>query len=128
MNIAIQFTLFSLVGVFAAIGHYGTLIGLSELAGVRPVPASLAGFIVGAFVSYALNYRYTFRSTKQHGEALTKFLVVAAVGFAINGVVMAVLTGPMRLHYLLAQVAATGTVLIWTFSCNRYWTFRERPR
>lgn len=126
MNIATQFALFSAAGVFAAIGHYGTLIGLSELAGVRPVPASLAGFLVGGVISYTLNYRFTFRSTKQHGEALTKFLAVAAIGFLLNGAVMAAFTGPGGVHYLLAQLVATGVVLLWTFSCNRFWTFREK--
>jgi putative flippase GtrA len=126
VNIAAQFALFSAAGLFAAIGHYGTLIGLSELAETPPVPASLAGFLVGGIISYALNYRFTFRSTKQHGETLSKFLVVAAIGFLLNGAVMAALTGPGHVHYLLAQLVATGVVLLWTFSCNRYWTFRDK--
>jgi putative flippase GtrA len=126
VKIATQFALFSGVGVFAAVGHYGTLVALSELADVAPVPASLAGFIVGGIISYVLNYRFTFRSTKQHREALAKFLTVAAVGFALNGLAMAALTGPAKLHYLVAQVLTTFLVLLWTFSCNRYWTFRER--
>lgn len=126
MTITTQFLLFSAAGIFAAIGHYGTLIALSELAGAAPVPASLAGFVVGGIVSYLLNYRFTFRSTKQHREALAKFLVVAAMGFVLNGLVMWGLTGPADLHYLPAQLIATGLVLIWTFSCNRIWTFREK--
>lgn len=126
MTLAVQFTMFSAVGVVAAIGHYGMLIALSELAGVGPVPASLAGFIVGGLISYLLNYRFTFRSTKQHREALTKFLVVAAMGFVLNGAAMWLLTGPADLHYLAGQLIATGLVLIWTFSCNRIWTFHER--
>jgi putative flippase GtrA len=124
VNIARQFLLFSAAGGFAAIGHYGTLIALSELAGTPPVPASLAGFLVGGVISYALNYRFTFRSTQQHGETLSKFLTVAAVGFVLNGAVMAALTGWYRIHYLAAQIAATAVVLVWTFLCNRYWTFR----
>jgi putative flippase GtrA len=126
VNIVRQFLLFSTAGGFAAIGHYGTLIALSELAGAAPVPASLAGFVVGGVISYVLNYRFTFRSTKQHGEALTKFLTVAAVGFFLNGAVMAALTGPGHLHYLVAQIVATAIVLCWTFLCNRYWTFRDK--
>jgi putative flippase GtrA len=127
VTIATQFLLFSAAGLFAAIGHYGILIALSELAGAGPVPASLAGSVVGGIISYVLNYRFTFRSTKQHREALSKFLVVAAVGVVLNGVAMWVLTGPADLHYLVAQIVATGLILIWTFSCNRVWTFRERP-
>jgi putative flippase GtrA len=126
VTLAAQFTIFSAVGGVAAIGHYGTLIALSELAGASPVPASLAGFVVGGIISYLLNYRFTFRSTKQHREALTKFLVVAAMGFVLNGAAMWLLTDRVNLHYLPAQLIATGLVLIWTFSCNRIWTFREK--
>ena len=126
MKLAHQFTMFSAVGGVAAVGHYGTLIALSELADAAPVPASLAGFIVGGVISYLLNYRFTFRSTKQHREAVTKFLAVATTGFVLNGLFMWGLTGPANLHYLPAQLVATGLVLIWTFSCNRFWTFRDK--
>ena len=126
MKIVWQFALFSVVGVFSAIGHYGTLIALRELAGIEPVTASLAGYLVGGTISYVLNYRFTFRSTKEHREALTKFLAVAAVGFVLNGILMAAFTGPAGLHYLVAQVLTTLVILVWSYSSNRYWTFRER--
>ncbi len=126
MKIVWQFALFSIVGLFSAIGHYGTLIGLRELVGIEPVTASLAGYLVGGTISYVLNYRFTFRSTKEHREALTKFLGVAAVGFVLNGVLMAAFTGPGKLHYLIAQILTTLVILLWSYSSNRYWTFRER--
>ena len=59
MNIARQFLLFSVAGGFAAIGHYGTLIALSEFAGTPPVPASLAGFLVGGAIVSAARYKRT---------------------------------------------------------------------
>jgi putative flippase GtrA len=123
-----QFAKFSAVGVIAAVGHYGTLLVAVEIGGARPLPASLAAFLVGAAISYVLNYHFTFASRKSHPEALSKFLSVAAVGFVLNGVVMAVLTGPVPIHYILAQLVATGVVLVWTFSSNRLWTFDERGR
>lgn len=125
MKLVGQFTMFALAGLAAAVGHYGTLFALVEAAGTGPVPASLAGFIVGGLISYALNYRFTFKSRKQHHEAGTKFFAVAGVGFILNGALMAVLTGPVRLHYLPAQLATTGIVLLWTFWGNRLWTFRD---
>jgi putative flippase GtrA len=127
MHLARQFTLFSLVGVAAAVGHYGTLIALTGSGTTGPVVASLAGYILGAIISYALNYRYTFRSAKGHREALIKFLIVAGVGFVLNGLAMALLTGPVALHYLLAQFVATVVVMVWTFTANRGWTFGAPP-
>ena len=119
--------MFSTAGVFAAIGHYSTLIGLIEFAGTAPVPASLAGYLVGGVISYILNYRFTFRSRNEHGETVAKFLTVAAVGFILNGAVMAAFTGWSQIHYLAAQIVTTGVVLMWSFMASRYWTFRVRP-
>jgi hypothetical protein len=46
-----QLASYGWIGVVTALAHYGTLIGLVELAGMAPVPATLAGFVVGAGVS-----------------------------------------------------------------------------
>jgi putative flippase GtrA len=37
---------------------------------------------------------------------------------------MSVAISLIQLHYLIAQVIATGIVLIWNFLGNRIWTFR----
>jgi putative flippase GtrA len=56
-------------GVGAAVAHYGVLIGLVELAGAHPVPATLTGFVAGGVVSYLLNRRFTFAATRSHADA-----------------------------------------------------------
>lgn len=123
-----QFARFGLVGILAAIGHYGTLIGLVELTGAGPVPASLGGYIVGGVISYAANRRWTFASDAAHRVAVTRFVLVAVVGFGLTGAVMALLTGPARLHYLLAQLVTTGVVMLWSYWANKLWTFAEPRR
>jgi putative flippase GtrA len=121
-----QFIQFALVGCAAAVGHYGTLIILSEWAGVSPVPASGTGFVIGAVISYALNYQFVFRSDKNHAPTAAKFLTVAIIGLAFNSAIMALLTGGAGLHYLLAQVTATIMVMVWSYLGNRFWTFAAR--
>lgn len=98
---------------------------LVQLFAVRAVLASMAGFVLGALVNYYLNHRITFRSDKRHGEAATKFLTVALVGFVLNSALMALETEIFHIHYLVAQVVTTLVVLIWTFSGNRLWTFAD---
>lgn len=123
-----QFARFGLVGILAAIGHYGTLIALVELAGAGPVPASLGGYIVGGVISYVANRRWTFASDAAHRVAVAKFVLVAVVGFGLTGGVMALLTGPLRLHYLLAQLVTTGIVMLWSYWANKVWTFADPQR
>jgi len=118
-----QVSAFALVGVAAAVVHYGTLVGLVELAGAGPVPATLAGYLLGGIVSYGLNRRYAFASDRPHAEAGWRFAVVAAVGFGLTGLAMAGLTGRLGLPYLPAQVVTTLLVMLWSFAANRWWTF-----
>ncbi len=120
-----QFLYFAGVGAIGTLVQYVVLIGLAQITDISPVLTSAAGFVLGAFVNYILNYRYTFRSTKNHREAMTKFMAVALVGLILNTFIMAVATEYFTLHYLLAQILATGLVLIWNFSVNLLWTFRE---
>jgi putative flippase GtrA len=125
--IARQFSAFVIVGLIAAVAHYGTLIGLVEARIMGPVPATLLGFLAGAIVSYALNRRFAFASDRPHREAMWRFGVVSVVGFILTGLIMAVLTGPLAAPYLPAQVLTTGIVLFWNFLANRYWTFSGPP-
>lgn len=118
-----QFASFFGVGSVSALGHFGTLILLVQGFGMAAVPASAAGALVGAWINYSLNYRYTFRSSKKHREALFKFAVVAVVGLLLNTLFMWLGVEIFLIHYLLSQLVTTGLVFIWSFLANRYWTF-----
>lgn len=119
-----QFLSFAGVGVVGTSAHFLALYSLVEFAGVVPYAASGAGFALGALVNYILNYYLTFQSDNRHREAMLKFFVVAFVGLVLNTLIMRFATEIIVLHYLLAQVIATGLVLIWNFAGNKYWTFR----
>jgi putative flippase GtrA len=118
-----DFLRFALVGAVATAAHYLVLITLAELAGVDPVLATVVGFGVGAIVSYTLNRRYTFAVRPEFMRGLAKFLVVIAIGAVLNAAIVAffIRTG---LHYMIAQVIATGLVLIWNFAASRLVVFR----
>lgn len=118
-----QFLRFCSVGALAAVGHYGALILLVAGLGAHPVPAALAAYLVGGTISYLFSYRWVFGSAKDHRVAVAQFVSVAAVGFVLTGVSMAVLIGHASLHWLLAQIVTTGLVMLWSFAANRFWTF-----
>ena len=79
-----QFAAFFGVGIAAAIVHYGLLIALVEGIAAEPVPATLLGYVAGGLVSYALNRRHTYESTRPHREATWRFALVAFVGFLLT--------------------------------------------
>jgi len=126
MSIVKQFIHFAAVGLVGTVAHYITLICLVSILSTNAVLASSAGYIVGAFVNYYLSFRFIFNSNKKHTDALPKFLSVAVVGFALNGILILVFIEYFLFYYLLSQVFATGIVLVWNYGANKAWTFREK--
>lgn len=118
-----QLVAFSGVGLAAAIAHYGLLILLVEGGGVHPVPATLAGYVAGGLISYALNRKHTYQSNRPHREATWRFAMVAFVGFLLTWFLMHALTVWLEGPYLPAQVVTTGVVMMWSFIAHKAWTF-----
>jgi putative flippase GtrA len=113
-------------GTAGAVGtavQYAILIGLVEAFHGDPVLASTLGAVAGAIVNYLLNYHYTFRSERPHAVSLAKYMVVSALGIALNAVVLAGATTWLGMHYVGAQVLATVIVFFMAFAVNRVWTF-----
>jgi putative flippase GtrA len=118
-----QFSSFVVVGFVATGVHYALLIGLVEIAGISAVAAALVGYGAGGTVSYGLNRRFTFRTKLPHEAAVSRFTLVAAVGFGLTYIFMSLLVNGAGIPYLPAQVATTGIVLLWNFAVHRLWTF-----
>ena len=119
-----QFIAFTGVGAIGTTGHYLVLISLVALFQLPPTVATSIGFVVGALINYQLNYRYTFKSVVPHRVALPKFLLIATLGAAINLLIVYWGTHLFSIHYLVIQLVATTTVLLWNFFINRIWTYR----
>jgi putative flippase GtrA len=124
-DIAIRFVKFASVGAVATASHYLVLVVLVNLLQANAVLASSCGYVVGGILNYMLNYQLTFRSSESHMVAAPKFFTIATIGFFVNGVVMSFALNSIGLHYLLSQVIATLTVLVWNFFGNSYWTFKR---
>ncbi|MCG6876279.1 MAG: GtrA family protein [Betaproteobacteria bacterium] len=112
-----------MIGGFATGVHYMVLLSLVEGLHVTPSLAAASGAVCGALVAYAGNRQFTFRHGPRHRTALPRFLLVAALGAALNGGGVWAGTAILGWHYLVAQIAATLVVLLITYGCNRTWTF-----
>jgi len=120
-----QFLRFAAVGAIGTSAHYAILVVLVEELACRPDVGSLAGFCAGAVLNYMLARKYVFRARSAHRAAMPRFMLVASVGAILNTGIVAILVA-VRLHYLIAQVLATGAVLAWNFTANKRWSFGER--
>jgi putative flippase GtrA len=114
---------FLLVGGFCTLLQYLVLVAGVELLGVDAVVASTVGFLASASVNYLLNRRFTWASNVSHGLAVRRFIIVLAVGLALNVLGMRLLHGYLHWHYVLSQVLTTMVTLSWNFTGHRQWTF-----
>lgn len=115
---------YTLIGGVATAVHYGVLLALVEAAHVAPASAAAAGAVAGAAVAYLGNRRFTFAdSGAHHRNALPRFLTVAAIGAAVSGLVVWLGSAVLGVHYLAAQVIATGLALLLSYRLNRAWSF-----
>jgi len=121
-----QLLAYVVAGGITAIAHYSVLVALVELARVDPVPATLAGFVVGAVVSYTLNRWLTFDATHSHRQATWRFGLIAAGGFALTGVLMHLFVTSLGLPYLPMQLVTTGIVMVFSFLGHKFFSFADR--
>ena len=115
---------FAIFGAIATEIQYLVLLFLVEAVGLDPVVSSSVGYITSAALNYGLNHRFTFGGTASHVQALPRFLLVSSSGLLVNAAVIGLAHDILRLHYLLAQMAATGAVFLWNFLGSRFWSFR----
>ena len=118
-----RFLRYTAVGALATAVHYLVLVLAVEAAGWPAYIGSGLGAVVGAQVAYFGNRRYTFAHRGAIGESWPKFQGTAGLG-ALFGMAVVAAGVHIGLHYLLAQVIATGLGLILTFAINRVWSFR----
>jgi putative flippase GtrA len=123
VRLHLQFSAFAVVGIAAAIVHYGLLIGLVQGAHWTPVPAALVGYVGGGLVSYFLSRAHVFATERSNLDAGWRFATVAGVGFGLTWAFMHLFVDRFGLPYLAAQIFTTGVVMIWSFVAHKFWTF-----
>lgn len=121
-----HFLTFAAIGLVGVAVQYSVLVTLVQGFAVDPVTGSGFGFVCGGIVNYLLNRRITFRSRKRHAEAASKFFTVAGLGLVWNSLLMYLMVKELAVPYLIAQLITTGLLLLWHYSANSLWTFRER--
>ncbi len=114
---------------FLMVGGAGTAVHFLMMAaallgfGLPAVLASTLGAICGAIVVYTCNYQFTFAARGAHLATVPKFLVLVGLGVLLNAAVVAGLIG-LGLPIVVAQLGATGLVLLFNFVVSKRWVFQ----
>ena len=120
LDLSRSVVMYATAGAFGTGAHFAVLMLLAPLTG--PLVATTIGAACGALTNYALARRFVFESKARNAQTMPRFMLVALLGLAINGAVMASLIGVLPL--LASQAGASAVVLLVGYAVNRYWTFR----
>jgi putative flippase GtrA len=105
---------------------FGILALLTEAAGLHYLASAAVAFLAGTTVSYVLSIVWVFDTRRVASKAAeyALFVLVGAVGLALNEVLLWVFTEPLGLHYLVSKVVAATLIFGWNFGARKLLLFR----
>jgi putative flippase GtrA len=118
---------------FVLVGGSSTLVTvliyamLIELGASYPISAAL-GYAAGIVNGYTWNRLWTFESGPFHLPEFSRYVVVQGGGLAANLLGLVLLVEVIGIGELWAEIISVVPIVLVTFSLNRWWTFRPRPR
>lgn len=116
---------FGLVGGSASVIYYLLLFIGVDILQMGATLASSITYLVVITYNYFMHYSWTFASSLPHRAAVQRFLLMNAVGFCINAVIMFAGVGLMHFNYLLIQTVAIAAVIVWNYCMYSLWVFRH---
>jgi putative flippase GtrA len=119
-----QVPLFAVVGACATLTHVAVALAAREMAGLGPMQANFAGYLLAVGVSYVGNARLTFRRRALHGPQFARFIAVSLLGLALTQGLTWLLVERLGWPFAggLAVVAVAVPAL--SFVLARAWAFR----
>ena len=123
-----RITWFVAVGCAAAAIHFATVVALVAWFDAAPLLANVGGWLLALVVSFTGHSRLTFRaSNAPFGRAARRFVLVSAIGFAINEAAYAVLLRWAGWNFAVLLAIVLLGVAVLTYWLSRHWAFLSSP-
>jgi putative flippase GtrA len=117
---------YAVSGGLATFTHVGVFVLLVEWAAMRPVLAATPAFVLALFVSYGMNYHWTFSASGPHRIMLPRFVAVALLGLALNLSITYAVVDVAHYWYGYALLLVVIFVPLVTFLLSKFWVFIEQ--
>ena len=117
------FAKYFISGSVAAIIHFSILALLVEVCNADPTLSTSLGFCVGTAFNYLLQYYWTYSASGDHRKVFLIYILVTLSMLCVNALLFWIQVELIGVHYLLAQFAATGVVMVMNYVINTKYTF-----
>ena len=125
-TLTIKFIKFGIVGFSGVLIDFGITFITKEKLKIQKYISNSLGFTSAATSNYFLNRIWTFRS--EAPEILiqyAKFIAISLIGLLINNLVIWIVHDKGKINFYLAKLFAIAVVIIWNFSMNYLYTFKQ---
>lgn len=118
---------------FLSVGMLNGLISLFVIYACKgffhagDVAANAIGYAAGLINSFTLNSRWTFAYRGHQLPALIKFLLVAAVAYAMNLLTVLVSIDYLSVNGYIAQVLGIPPYVLTSYLASKFIVFRAQP-
>lgn len=120
---------FSKAQVAAFVGgliDYVVMILLTEIFNIHYIFSIIAGGITGAFANYAINRKWSFRTTGTVHKELIKFTLVAIGSIVLKCSGTFVLTEFLGIDYKVSRLIIDAFVSLgFNYLLHRFWVFKK---
>ncbi len=118
------FARFAIVGIASNALLYVLYLVLANGAGLPPVVAATAGWVVSVANSFLLNRSWTFGHTGPRGPTFLRYGLLYASAYVLNVVLLVLLVDGAGLPHELVQGVLIVLIGMSLFMGQRYWVFR----
>jgi putative flippase GtrA len=104
------------------------MVACVELLAVRSVPATIVGALCGAVTNFTLGRRFIYPGAERPvAPAAWRYVLVSAVGLALNALGEHLLNNVLGVQYLLARLITSVLVSNgWNYPLQRFFVFSPR--
>ncbi|MFZ1075519.1 MAG: GtrA family protein [Minisyncoccia bacterium] len=127
-NNAALLTRYVAAGTIATVATLALTAILSAFTSLNYLLAVTLAYVLGIFLTFALQKYYTFRSFDHSnaGKQLLKFTLVAILNLFVNDILVYLLVGVLHVDIVvLAQTIAVTVIACYSFFLDRYSIFRS---
>lgn len=106
--------------IICGVIDYGLLIGLTEIAHLHYLQATVIALLTAMIVQYALNIRFVFDTAKSRlSIKFIGYAVLGVIGLGMNTMIVWAAVEGIGLHYIAGKVCASVIVGIYNFTSRK---------
>ncbi|MFQ5493384.1 MAG: GtrA family protein [Candidatus Dojkabacteria bacterium] len=95
---------------------------------VEPIPANMTSLLLSMVFNFIMSNFWTFKVGKEKmRRKIARYLVIAAINYVLNNIILYVFLTYMSLHPVIAKVFVMGLQITWTFLIYKLWVFKPAP-